>query len=195
MASVFECEIRFPIANYVTFEQKLKGLGAVADPYEFVDYYFRPNKDEWNTFEKNLRIREWRSGTKLVTVYFAKLEIVEINDLKFKRALYPHGKVPLFSGEFTFCKKLLEDLGFKQWLIVHKERANLWDFPEHGFKIASEYIEDLGWTGEVEVEGDDPQRARKEIDRIVEILGIPKDKIDHRPISIIVAEKRSITQD
>jgi hypothetical protein len=47
MASLFECEIRFPIADVDAFRRHLKAQGGtILFPYEFTDYYFKPVGDE-----------------------------------------------------------------------------------------------------------------------------------------------------
>ncbi|UCD57072.1 MAG: CYTH domain-containing protein [Candidatus Hydrogenedentota bacterium] len=193
MASLFECEVRYKIEDIEVFEERLRELGAaVLYPYEYTDYYFEPAKDQWNPLEKSLRIREWKTPAEPTTIYFVKNEIVSVGDTRFKRALYPEGKVPLFSGDFCTCKSIIEDLGFQLWLVINKAKAKLWEIPEHGFKTAVEYIEHLGWTGELEFEGDNIARAGSHIEKALKTLRISQDLVSFKPVSVIVAEKMEI---
>ncbi len=192
MASLFECEIRFTIVDITAFEKRLDGLGAkLIYPYEFNDHYFKPDLEKWNPVEKNIRTREWKFPQHDTTIYFTKNEVVLIDGVQFKRALYPQGKVPLFSGDIGTCRSLLHDLGFSHWLTIEKKKARFWEIPEYGFKTAAEFIEGLGWSGELEFEGEDPQKAKAEIERALNILGIPKHLVSYKPVSVIFAESVS----
>lgn len=193
MASLFECEVRFIIKDIKAFEKRLDELSArLIYPYEFTDYYFRPRKEKWDPLEKNLRIREWKTPENPTTIYFVKNEIVSIDGFQFKRALYPQGKLALFSGDLNTCKSLLNDLGFELWFIIKKERARFWEIPKHGFKTVAEYISGLGWSGELEFEGEDPNKAKAEIEKALNVLKIPKSLVSFKPISVIYAEKHKI---
>lgn len=193
MASKFECEVRFEIEDIEEFKKRLAELGAVLKyPYEFNDYYYVPAKEKWDPLEKTLRIREWLTPRNPTTIYFTKNEIVSIDDIRFKRALYPQGKVPFFSGGVEMCKALLADLGFVPWFTIKKERANHWELPRHSFETVAEYIDGLGWSGELEFEGEDPEKAKRGIENALEILLIPRDAVSFKPISVIVAEKRGM---
>jgi adenylate cyclase class IV len=190
MAQAFECEVRFKIESIEDFEEKLNQLGArIAYPYEFIDHYYKPTGTEWNPVEKNLRIREWITPRKTPTVYFVKLEIVSIGGLQFKRALCPEGKLPLCAGQLDVCRSLLEDLGFEFWFSLRKDKARLWEIPVHRFCTAVEHIEGLGWTGELEFEGKDTNKAKLAIERALNVLGVPQQLVTHKPISAIYSER------
>jgi adenylate cyclase class IV len=191
MAQTFECEVRFKIESIADFEAKLNQLEAtIAYSYEFIDHYYKPAGTEWNPIEKNIRIREWIKPLKIPTVYFVKLEIVSIGGPRFKRALLPEGKLPLYSGELAACRSLLEDLGFSFWFSLRKDKARLWEILQHNFFTAVEHIEGLGWTGELEFEGKDPEKAKSAIEKALEVLEIPRALITHKPISVIYLESR-----
>lgn len=193
MASLFECEVRYVIKDINALEKKLSELGAIVMyPYEFTDYYFKPAREQWDPLEKNLRIRGWRTPENLTTIFFVKIEIFSFGDLQFKRALYPEGKVPLYSGSVDICRSLLDDLGFESWFEIHKTKAKLWKIPDHGFITAVEYIEGLGWTGELEFEGEDPEEAGRNIKKALGALEIQDDLVSFKPISVIFAEKTGI---
>jgi len=186
MTQPYECEVRFGIDDIQDFEAKLRHLGArVALPYEFTDHYYKPPAGRWDPIEKNIRIRQWIQPEKDSIVYFVKLEIISIDGLQFKRSLYPEGKLPLFTGPLDACRNLLADLGFKFWFSLRKEKACLWEVPLHNFFTAVEYIEGIGWTAELEFEGDDPQTAGSAIQQALKALKIPMQKVSHNPISAI----------
>jgi adenylate cyclase class IV len=189
MTQAFECEVRYKIESIGDFEERLNRLGArIAYPYEFIDHYYKPAGTEWNPVEKNLRIREWISPRKTPIIYFVKLEIVSIGGLQFKRALYPEGKLPLFRGGLNICQSLLEDLGFEFCFSLRKEKAHLWEIPKHNFYTAVEHIEGLGWTGELEFEGKDPEKAKSAIEKALKVLHVPRRLVTHKPISAIYLE-------
>lgn len=186
MTQPYECEVRFGIEDIEDFQARLGRLGAkIVLPYEFIDHYYKPPTGYWNPVEKNVRIRQWIQPEKDSIVYFVKLEIVSLDGLQFKRSLYPEGKQPLFTGPLEICRTLLDDLGFEFWFSLRKEKARLWEVPRHGFCTAVEYIEGLGWTGELEFEGNDPQQAGNAIKQALEVLSIPMQKATHNPISTI----------
>jgi adenylate cyclase class IV len=186
MTQPYECEVRFGIDDIDDFEAKLRHLGArIALPYEFTDHYYKPPAERWDPIEKNIRIRQWIQPEKDSIVYFVKLEIISIDGLQFKRSLYPEGKLPLFTGSLDTCRNLLADLGFEFWFSLRKEKARLWEIPQHNFFTSVEYIEGLGWTAELEFEGDDPQKAGSAIQQALHVLKIPMQKVSHNPISAI----------
>ena len=193
MASKFECEVRFAIGDIEEFKKRLAELDAkLKYPYEFTDYYYAPENEKWDSLEKTLRIREWATPQHPTTIYFTKNEIVSIGDVQFKRALYPQGKVPLFSGDVEMCRALLADLGFTSWITIKKERASHWELPRYGFETVAEYIAGLGWSGELEFEGEYPEKAKENIEKALDILEISRDMVSFKPISVIVAEKRGL---
>jgi len=186
MTQPYECEVRFGIDDIEDFEARLRHLGArIALPYEFTDHYYKPLAGHWDTVEKNIRIRQWNQPEKESTIYLVKLEIISNDGLQFKRSLYPEGKLPLFTGPLNMCRNLLDDLGFEFWFSLKKEKACLWEVPRHGFFTAVEYIKGLGWTVELEFEGNDPQKAAASIQQALNALKIPRQKVTHNPISAI----------
>ncbi|MGB2866717.1 MAG: CYTH domain-containing protein [Sedimentisphaerales bacterium] len=191
MPQPYEGEVRFGIDDIEDFQARLDRLGArIAFPYEFTDHYYKPPAGNWDPVEKNIRIRQWIQPQKESTIYFVKLQIVTIKGLQFKRSLYPEGKLPLFTGPLDTCRTLLDDLGFEFWFSLRKEKARLWEVPRHGFFTAVEYIEGLGWTAELEFEGNDLQKASSAIRQALKALKIPRQKVTHNPISAIYLQNR-----
>jgi len=192
MTQPYECEVRFGIEDIEDFQARLGRLGArIAFPYEFNDHYYKPPAGHWDPVEKNIRIRQWIQPEKESTIYFVKLEIISIEGLQFKRSLYPEGKLPLFTGPLDTCRTLLDDLGFEFWFSLRKEKACLWEVPRHGFFTAVEYIEGLGWTAELEFEGNDPHKAGSAIRQALKALKIPRQKVTHNPISAIYLQNKA----
>jgi adenylate cyclase class IV len=193
MTQPYECEVRFGIDDIEDFQARLGRLGAkVAFPYEFTDHYYKPPARNWDPVEKNLRIRQWIQPQKESTIYFVKLEIISFEGLQFKRSLFPAGKLPLFTGPLDTCRALLDDLGFEFWFSLRKEKARLWEVPRHGFFTAVEYIEGLGWTAELEFEGNDPHKAGSAIRQALKALKIPRQKVTHNPISTIYLQNKAL---
>jgi adenylate cyclase class IV len=189
MTQPYDCEVRFKIENIDAFEATLAGLDArIALPYEFTDHYYKPPGQPWSPVEKTLRIREWKQPKRPTTIYFVKLEILSVQDLKFKRSLHSEGKLPLFSGPLDACRELLDDLGFEFWFSLRKEKARLWEIPAPHFHTAVEYIRGIGWTAELEFEGKDPQVAAPAIRKALQLLEVPKHLITYKPIAAIYLE-------
>jgi len=189
MTQPYECEVRIRIESIEEFEAKLARLGAkIALPYEFIDHYYRPTANQWNPAEKNVRIRQWFRPHKDSIIYFVRLEVISIDGLQFKRALYPEGKLPLFTGLLEACRTLLEDLGFEFWFALRKEKARLWEVPQYQFFTAVEYIEGLGWTAELEFEGQDLQKAKSAIQQALDVLDVPRHLVTYRPLAAIYIE-------
>lgn len=88
----------------------------------------------------------------------------------------------------------MDDLGFEFWFSLRKEKARLWEVPQHGFFTAVEYIEGLGWTAELEFEGNDPHKAGSAIRQALDVLNIPQQKVTHNPISAIYLQNRKCGQ-
>jgi adenylate cyclase class IV len=195
MTQPYECEVRFCIDDIEEFQTKLRYLGGkIAFPYEFTDHYYKPPAEYWNPIKKNIRIRQWTKPQKESTVYFVKLEIISIEELQFKRSLYPEGKLSLFTGTIETCRMLLDDLSFEFWFSLRKEKARLWEIPRHGFFTAVEYIEGLGWTAELEFEGQDPHKAASSIRQALDALKIPRQKVTHNPISAIYLRNKKCSK-
>ena len=113
MASLFECEVRFTIEDIDAFELRLAELNAISGyHYEFQDHYFRPVNETWNPVEKNLRVREWAFPAHPTTIYFVKNEILTIDGLQFKRAMYHHYQPAIFHRQCT--------LGFRSWAVLSR---------------------------------------------------------------------------
>ena len=193
MTQPYDCEVRFKIENIDAFEAILARLGArIALPYAFTDHYYKPPGKPWDPVEKTLRIREWIKPPTPTTIYFVKLEIMTINGLQFKRSLNSEGKLPLYSGPLDTCRELLDDLGFEFWFALRKEKARLWEVPDHHFFTAVEHIRGIGWTAELEFEGKDPQVAAPAIQKALELLEIPQHLVTHKPISAIYLDATDV---
>jgi len=190
MASLFECEVRYIIEDIQTLERRLKDLGGrVLYSYAFKDYYFKPTGSHWDFLKKNLRIRRWQFPLNPTIIYFAENEVVSIDGVKFKRSLYPQGKVALFKGNISICKSLLKDLGFEECFVVVKKKAKLWEVPRYKFKTAIEYIKGIGWVGELEFEGKNKEKAKRQIKSALKTLGINRKLVRFEPVSVIFKEK------
>jgi adenylate cyclase class IV len=191
MTSKFECEVRFLIHNIEEFERRLRSLNArLLFPYEFIDYYFKPkSSNPWDPQMKTLRLREWITPKKESEVLFTRTETVERGGILFKRSVYPDGKVKLMKGSSNVCRKFLSDLGFEEWFRIVKKECKLFEIPKPNFKTVYEYVEGLGWSGELEVGGSDVNEAAKNLKDFLSVLKIRRDDVRFEPLSKIYAEK------
>lgn len=193
MASLFECEIRYTIEDLATFHEHLDRSGAnLSYRYEFSDHYFIPSHEHWNPVEKNLRVREWHFPAHPTRILFVKNEVQSIDGFQFKRAVYAQGKVPLLSEDVTTCRNLLEDLGFQPWFSLKKERASFWELPAHHFNTVTEYLDGVGWTGELEFEGDDPHQAKVRMEDALQMLNVPLKAVTFKSVAMLYAEHHNL---
>ena len=189
MDSPYECEVRYFIDDIESYQRRLDALGVeTLYSYEFTDYYYHPLHEKWNPVEKNLRIRHWLKPSNPTAVLFCKNEVFSDKGLRFKRAVYKQGKIPLFTGDMDECKTLLSDLGFQPWIAVAKKEAKLLEIPSYGTRTAVEFIDGLGWIGELEVEGSSIGDAARLLRTSLGVLEIDLDSVDFRPISAIVSD-------
>ena len=123
-------------------------------------------------------------------VSFKCNEVKEINGINFKKSLYKEGKLNLFKGSFDECKEILEDLGFRPWLVVKKQKCKLYDLKDHGIITIEEFIPEIGWTGELEIEGDDIEAASKYIKKSMELLQIKE--YTFKSVAALVGEAKNL---
>jgi predicted adenylyl cyclase CyaB len=190
MSNLFECEVR--LLNY-NFDKLIKRIDELKGykklDYEFDDYYFEPISGDWSE-GRNLRVRQWLKPTDRPTaIYFSKNETQTIEGLSFKKSLYPDGKLQLYTGELETCFSILRDLNFQQKFKVEKRQGQVWVLPDHGFQIVLEYVNNFGWSGEVELDGANPSETKKEIDKILEALELTQENITFKAMSELFASK------
>ncbi len=191
MASPFECEVRYRIPDMKVFEHVLSEAGArLVYTYAFTDHYFRPSSRDWDPRRRSLRFREWRDGRHPTAILFTRIALDKQGDLIFKRSLDPEGKLTLLEAPLDRCRSLLADLGFEPWLTLVKDQASFWQLP--GFITVTEHVEGLGWTGELEFEGTDPEQARRNIEAALRVLQVPRRLVTPRPLSVIYAERHGL---
>jgi adenylate cyclase class IV len=188
MAGKFECEVRFFIGNVEEFERVLGRIGARQIlSYEFIDYYYRPKGLRWDPLVQTLRIRKHLAPRKKSEILLTKVELIEQDGLAFKRSIYPQGKLRLFQGSFEECKGLLEDLGFEEWLKIEKRDGRVMELP-NGLRFAYEFVDGLGWTGELEFEGIDVRRVSQLLRRFAQLLEIREGDMTFKPLASIYPE-------
>lgn len=189
MASLFESEVRYKIQDIKEFKKRIKDKGGKLEyEYSFVDYYFKPKKEKWELDKKNIRIRKWRYPERATKIYFSKTEPLSKNGIKFKRATYSEGKVPLLEADLEKCESILFDLGFEKWFEVDKNEAYFWEFQKQKFETVTENIKNLGWWGELEFEGKEINKAKLKIENALKFLKIPLQETTFKPISLIYQE-------
>jgi len=181
----FECEIRFLINDIKTFMKKLNSLGAeVLSSYKFSDHYFKPkNFSPWDPISKSIRIRHHFIPRKESEILFSKVKIIKKNGFSFKKSIYPEGKIKIFKGSFETCKRLLSDLGFEEWFIIHKEDCKVLRIPNYNFEVAIEKIKNLGWIGEFEVKGKDTEKIVEKMKKYLSLLSIKEKDVFSEPLA------------
>jgi adenylate cyclase class IV len=98
----------------------------------------------------------------------------------------------LLSDAPDICTDLLKDLGFESWFVLKKQHASFWEVSKYRFSTVTEYIDGIGWSGELEFEGDDPEKARTQFEQALNLLQIPLKNVSFKPISVIFAEHHKL---
>ena len=192
----FESEIRIFVEDISEFLEKLKNLNAESVlSYRFHDHCYKPRKgsiEDWDPSRKTMRLRAWSHPETYSQILFSKTEILEWNDLQYKRTVYPQGKLELFRGENNYAKELLEDWEFEEWFIVKKLKGELYNIRSEStgeFAIALENIQNIGYLAEIEVWGEDMNEVAEKIYERMHILGITTRNITFKSLTRIVAEQ------
>ena len=197
MASPFECEVRFMIPSIDQFKKKLKELEAKKlYDYEFTDYYYINDlNNPWDLNKKNLRLREWKKPESKCEILFTELEMIDIDGLKFKRSVFEEGKLSLYQGTFEKCKKLLGSLSFIHWFTIEKKNGTVYKIIKNNFNTCHEFIPKLGWSGELEIRGEDLNKASRNLKEEMKILGLTINDVTSDSLSVIYTNKNGLISD
>ena len=189
MASKFECEIRIYIDNINEFENKLNDLEAkIILEYNFSDTYYKQKSNDWNPLNKTMRLREWHNPNRGNFVYYSVTEFIENNGITFKRSKLKEGKKVLCKGDLAKAKEFLQKNNFEPWLKVTKKDCKIWKSDKLPSAIIVEYINELSWTAEIEVEGEDINQASNNIKEILQKL--KENNFSSKPVSVLVSEAK-----
>lgn len=190
MKGRFEVEVRFPVPDPEGFSGRVERMGGrLLLRYALTDLIYRPKTRSWDLLTRSIRLREHHEPREGCEVLFSHVEVVQEGVLPFKRSWYPEGKVRLYAGPREVCARLLEDLGFSPWFSVPKRDGHKWKMGP--LSVALERVEDLGWMGELEVDGGGSATIQ-EASRVVERLGIPLEALTPEPLPLLVARARRI---
>ncbi|MCK5588028.1 MAG: hypothetical protein KAI34_04845 [Candidatus Lokiarchaeota archaeon] len=194
----FESEIRIFVNDISSFLERLKNLNAKSVlSYRFNDHCYKPRKgsiEEWDPSRKTMRLRAWSHPETYSQILFSKTEILEWNDLQYKRTVYPQGKIELYRGG-EHAKKLLEDWEFEEWFTVEKLKGELYEIRSKSTEevvIALENIKDVGYLAEIEVWGIDKKEVAQKINERIHLLEIETKDITFKSLPRIVAEKLNV---
>ncbi len=185
----YESEIRFPISDYETFMDRLKKFEPeLLRKHSFKDHILKPShlsEDEaerlWNPSRKVLRVRQWFEPKNTSELLFTAVEVVEEGGVRFKRTIFPQGKLKLFEGSFEHAMTLARELGFEPWFTVYKKVGYLYKLRKLGDKVVCiEYVEGVGWVGELEFWGS-PREVAESMRECMEALGIESYTYDTMP--------------
>ena len=193
----FESEIRIFVNDISSFLERLKNLNAKSVlSYRFNDHCYKPRKgsiEEWDPSRKTMRLRAWSHPETYSQILFSKTEILEWNDLQYKRTVYPQGKIELYRGEDA--NKLLDDWEFQEWFSVEKLKGELYEIRSKSTEevvIALENIKDVGYLAEIEVWGIDKKEVAQKINERIHLLEIETKDITFKSLPRIVAEKLNV---
>jgi adenylate cyclase class IV len=181
MTAPFECEVRFPVEDIAAFRRRVASLGgqAVAE-YAFTDHYYRlPVAADPAT--RSLRVREHHAPAQPAELLLAWVDLHTHGGIPFKRSRFAEGKVCLHRAEAAACHAVAAALGAVPWVVVRKREGTLYELPGLG-GLALEFVDGLGWMGEVEASGADPASASDAIRRRLQALGVPRSAVDPRPL-------------
>ncbi len=187
---LFEVEVRFSIPDIQHFRQIVVDLGCeLIKEYSFTDHYYKPISGKWNSLERTVRIREWRTPIKPTVIYLAREEVKSVGDFSFKRSLYPEGKRVLFSGNVDVCREVLQDLGFQLAYSITKKQGWVWKNAQFDLEFCAEESDVLGWSGEMEIEGLDVDYIHERIKRHKKFLHLTDDQLSYKPMAVLLEEK------
>jgi predicted adenylyl cyclase CyaB len=192
MQNDYECEVRLVDYDFDSLLAKIKNLGGYKKlDYEFDDYYFEPINLSWGNSE-NLRVREWhKPNDRPIAIYFSKNKIESIDGISFKKSEYLEGKLKLFSGNLDTCFSILNDLGFKLVTKIEKRQGQVWVLPDKS-QIILEYVNSFGWSGELELDGSDPNETKQKIENILQMLKINRDNISFKSMIQLFSERNNL---
>ena len=177
-------ELRFFVNDISLLEEKFKEIQKeVLKGYS--DIYFKPSiiTSEWENAYKTLRLRTCCKKHRLL---FSHIKLEEIRGFLVKRSLYSEDKLVLWrSNDKSEGIKLARDLGFEEWFSIVKSKAYSWKWPD-GFEIYVEHIENLGWSGEIEV---DIEKLDKELPRYLNLLDISLEALSPKPLAVLYRER------
>lgn len=189
MTAPFECEVRFLIADIDAFRRGIAVLGGgVRFEYAFTDHYYRPHGGAWDPTTRALRVREHHRPPQPSEVLLTWVDLVHVDGLAFKRSRFPEGKVRLHLGSVGECRSIADGLGYEPWLVVRKLTCEFYDIPDVG-ELVVEQVDGIGWMGEVEVPGHDPQAAASAIRRKLDALRVSVDAVLPQPLAALAASR------
>jgi len=157
-----EIEIKFKVKNWKEFKRiskKLRELKAILLwQGQEVNYYFDTLKRELKRKSMVLRLRNWKGEKSRMTL---KIDNNKKSSSKFK----VRDELEIKIDDFNTTKRILESLGFRQWLKYFKNRSH-WVLG----KVKIE-VDHLGEKFFIEIEG-----SKKDIEKTVTLLGLSWDQ-------------------
>jgi len=163
---MIEVEAKVKISDISYFRKKAKEIGKFAGKKRKVDFYYTLQNDGKYP-QKSLRIR------KLDKSYI----------INFKRRISGENKVDVKNetefkvSDINGFQKLIEDFGFRKWLIKEKE-TELYKI-KNNFNIELNKVKGLGYFVEIEylANPDDVSKAKKEVSSVLKKLGIDEKNV------------------
>ena len=177
MSSLYEIETKYKVDDFLEIKRRLHVIGAkkIKSVHEKDIYYQHPCRDFMNTDEA-LRIRIENDKNFFLTykgprVSFYPKKRIEIN---------------LVFDNLNNLRKLLKVLGFKEVVVIEKDRE-YWDLQP--WKITLDNVKDLGYYIELEYQGD--RYEKKLFDHMIKKIGLDEKKyIRESYLEMYLAKKK-----
>ncbi len=181
---MIEVEAKVAISNPTEFRVKAKKIGRLIGKENKIDDYY--TLQELSSYpKKSLRVR------KINSFYI----------INFKRRVsYAEGIHAKKESEFKVSDlngflALIEDFGFKKWLRKEKE-SEIYEIKKN-FHIEINKVKNLGWFLEIEYLAESEgkiAKARKEITRVMNKLGVEKKNITGEGYTKMLWDKGFVRQ-
>ena len=79
-------------------------------------------------------------------------------------------------------------MGFEEWFPLVKKNCEFFRITNPPFKTICEFVDNLCWTGELEVNGSDISEPTKKLNIFLSALKIPKEKTTFKSLGRIYAD-------
>lgn len=201
MTAPYEAEVRFRIPDIDAFRGRIQARGGtVVESYAFRDRCHRSRIGPWDWTAQSMRTRTHTVPAPRSEVLFSAVDVVAADGFAFKRSRLAAGKATLFTGTADACASFLDALGYTPWFDVIKTDCVMWNLPNGGMAIAEHVAgatvpngpvgvtaaSSLGWMSEIEVDGEDPRRAREAIAAKLAFLGVDVSDVTPAPLPVLV---------
>ncbi|NVM54270.1 MAG: hypothetical protein HWN66_11260 [Candidatus Helarchaeota archaeon] len=192
MKKKFESEIRILIDDMGEFLKKMESFNSkVIYYYKFNDHIYLPKNpsSNWDPNRKTMRIREHLLPDKVSRILFTENDIISGKTFQFKQSKFPEGKIELYKGDKKSAEILLLSWDFQPHFTIKKTSGKLFEILRPlKFIVALEQIDQLGYSAEIELWGEDLTKIENTFLEIISLLDIPMENVTSNTLPYIVAE-------